>query len=82
MRRKILVLLLLVRLLCPAALAAEYYLVERSGMVAAVTASGELYCLTDTPVSALLPADRLLLQEGLACENRAALDRALENFCS
>lgn len=82
MRRKILVLLLLVRLLRPPVFAAEYYLVEYGGMVAAVTASGELCCLTDTPVSALLPADRLLLREGFACEDRAALDRALENFCS
>ena len=64
------------------AAAAQYYLVERNGCVTAVTADGSVCCVTDTPLSALLPADRAAISQGFPCADRAALERALENFCS
>ena len=64
------------------AAAAQYYLIEQGGCIAAVTADGSVCCVTDTPLSALLPADRAAILQGFPCADRAALERALENFCS
>lgn len=64
------------------AAAAQYYLIEQVGCIAAVTADGSVCYVTDTPLSALLPADRAAISRGFPCADRAALERALENFCS
>ena len=38
--------------------------------------------ITDAPVQALPPADRALLEAGIRLDDEAALQRALEDFCS
>ena len=60
----------------------EYYLVGLDGYVAVITREGLVYCVTDTPITSLLPADQETIRRGFPCADRAALNRALENFCS
>lgn len=72
----------LVLLSCLLAGSAQFYLVERDGCIAAVRADGSVCCVTDMPLSALLPADRAAILRGFPCADRATLECALENFCS
>lgn len=61
----------------------EYVLAERNGYIAVLDGtSGALLCCTETPVSALPPADAALIRCGFSCEDDIALAKALENFCS
>jgi len=68
-------------LACPAG--ASYVLRAEDGFLRArEETDGSLVYQSRIPVSALPERDRLLLSAGLVLPDRAALTRALEDFCS
>lgn len=61
--------------------AASYRLMEEGGYLAVRRSDGTLE-RTDISLALLPPSDALLIRNGLDCADKAALSRALENFCS